>query len=351
MHFRILSATVRPLPDLSTPAWTAKLAQRIERASASISRLDARVAVSPVANAWRQRSVWTGYAASLRGQSAEIEEIDIFARECGVSIPGRISPPSISEDAGDLSRWQADLKDRSIHHWRDDVAYSTATPDDWRNRPALLRALEMLGRHARADRSITSWLNLPRLLHSMEVTATPLPCLAIADKALRLTPRDSEAIVARFLRQIAEAAATGLQRLDAMEEHRLRAAAVAGNTLRPGKLFPLLAFLQLRPVTSPRVVARQLELSISGAGKLLARTADAGLLVEISGRQAWRTYLVTDLAVAFGFARRPVGRPVEPPKVSEALDPSLSRFDAEMAELDAMLARLGVVSHVGDEQT
>jgi len=37
--------------------------------------------------------------------------------------------------------------------------------------------------------------------------------------------------------------------------------------------------------------------------------------------------------------------------VSEALDPSLSRFDAEMAELDAMLARLGVVSHVGDEQT
>src|SRR3546814_12615872 len=100
------------------------------------------------------------------------------------------------------------------------------------------------------------------------------------------------AIVARFLRQIAEAAATGLQRLDAMEEHRLRAAAVAGNILRPGKLFPLLAFLQLRPVTSPRVVARQLELSISGAGKLLARAADAGLLVEISGRTDWRTYLV-----------------------------------------------------------
>ncbi|WP_449469975.1 hypothetical protein [Sphingobium chungangianum] len=255
----------------------------------------------------------------------------------------------MSEDGGDLTRWQADLRDRSIHHWRDDVAYSTATPDDWRNRPALLRALEMLGRHARADRSITSWLNLPRLLHSMEVTATPLPCLAIADKALRLTPRDSEAIVARFLRQIADVAATGLQRLDAMEEHRLRAAAVAGNILRPGKLLPLLALLQLRPVTSPRVVAQQLELSISGAGKLLARAADAGLLVEISGRQAWRTYLVTDLAVAFGFARRPVGRPVEPPKVSEALDPSLSRFDAEMAELDAMLARLGVVSDVGDD--
>src|SRR3546814_11876363 len=132
--------------------------------------------------------------------------------------------------------------------------------------------------------------------------------LAIADKALRLTPRDSEAIVARFLRQIAEAAATGLQRLDAMEEHRLRAAAVAGNILRPGKLFPLLAFLQLRPVTSPRVVARQLELSISGAGKLLARAADAGLLVEISGRQAWWNYLVKNLAVAFGFDHRPCGR-------------------------------------------
>ncbi|WP_238995236.1 hypothetical protein [Sphingomonas solaris] len=324
------------------------MAQRIERASASIARLDARVAVSPVANAWRQRAAWSGYAASLRGQSTEIEEIDIFARECGVSIPGRISPPSMSDDAGDLTRWQADLRDHSVHHWRDDVAYSTATPDDWRNRPALLRALEMLGRHARANRSIASWLNLPRLLHSMEVTATPLPCLAIADKALRLTPRDGEAIVARFLRQIAKAAVTGLQRLDAMEEHRLLAATVAGNIVRPGKLLPLLALLQLRPVTSPRVVARQLELSISGAGKLLARAADAGLLVEISGRQAWKTYLVTDLAVAFGFARRSVGRPLKPPKVSEALDPSLSRFDVEMAELDAMLARLGVGSDVGD---
>src|SRR3546814_17997224 len=106
----------------------------------------------------------------------------------------------------------------------------------------------MLGRRAPADRSSISLLNLPRLLHSMEVTATPPPRLAISDKALRLTPRDSEAIVARFLRQIAEAAATGLQRLDAMEEHRLRAAAVAGNILRPGKLFPLLAFLQLRQI-------------------------------------------------------------------------------------------------------
>src|SRR3546814_18229586 len=122
----------------------------------------------------------------------------------------------------------------------------------------------MLGRHARADRSITSWLNLPRLLHSMEVTATPLPCLAIADKALRLTPRDSEAIVARFLRQIAEAAATGLQRLDALEEHRLRAAAVAGNPLRPGKLFPLPPFFHPPPVPSPPFVACQPTLNISG---------------------------------------------------------------------------------------
>ena len=194
------------------------------------------------------------------------------------------------------------------------MAYSTATPDDWRNRPALLRALEMLGRHARADRPIACWLNLPWLLHSMKVTATPLPCLAVAEKALRLTPRHSEAIVARFLHQIAEAAAASLERLDAMEEHRLRAAAVTRDVLRPGKLLPLLALLRLRPVVSPRLAAQQLDLRISGAGKLLERAADVGLLVKISGRQAWRTYLVTDLSVAFGFARRPIGRPVESPR-------------------------------------
>ena len=88
-------------------------------------------------------------------------------------------------------------------------------------------------------------------------------------------------------------------------------------------------------------MSRTLGLSVSGAGKLLARAGADGLLVEISGRQAWRAYIAPDLAVAFGYATRPIGRPPSLPGPG-SLDPVLARFDADMAAFDARLSSLGV---------
>src|SRR3546814_13698880 len=90
------------------------------------------------------------------------------------------------------------------------------------------------------------------------------------------------------------------------------------------------------------MLARRLDVTISGAGKLLSRAAELDLLVEVSGRQAWRTYMTRDLAIAFGFGVRPVGRPPAPPQALPDFIPALAEFDREMAELDSMLAGLGI---------
>lgn len=178
----------------------------------------------------------------------------------------------------------------------------------------------------------------------MKVTQVALPCLAIGDKALRLSPRDAQAIVIRNLRAFGDRAEEGLEQLQALEDDRLRAAAAVSGAHRPGKLINLLALLQFVPVVSPRLIARQLGITISGAGKLLSRAADVDLVVEVSGRQAWRTYVARDIAIRFGLIQRPVGRPPAPPRYVVNLEPALAEFDREMAELDTMLAGLGIDS-------
>lgn len=331
-----------PLPDLSEPVWTAKLASALERAAAAIGSLDARVSVSSVASPWQRRASWTGYTMALRAQGAEIDEIDIFGRECTVNLPGRRPIPTNLDGPDALPMWQSNLAQREARYWRDDIAIATDVPADWNQRPALLRALEITARHARADGTIAPWLAVPALLRSMKITKAVLPCIVIGDKALRLSPRDARAIVIRNLRAFGDRAEEGLEQLQALENDRLRAAAAVSGAHRPGKLINLLALLQFVPVISPRLVARRLDVTISGAGKLLTRAADVDLVVEVSGRQAWRTYVARDIAIRFGLRQRPIGRPPAPPRYVANLEPALADFDREMAELDSMLAGLGI---------
>src|SRR3546814_17879841 len=112
-----------------------------------------------------------------------------------------------------------------ISDWSSDVCSSD-----------LLRALEITARRARADRTITPWLAVPALLRSMQITQAVLPCLTIGDKALRHSPRDTQAIVLRNLRSLTDRAEEGLGRLQALEEDRLRAAAAPPGAPRHGEL-------------------------------------------------------------------------------------------------------------------
>jgi len=88
-------------------------------------------------------------------------------------------------------------------------------------------------------------------------------------------------------------------------------------------------------------VSEALDLTISGAGKLLMRARELGMVHEISGRESWKLYIASDLAVRYGFANAPRGRPPALPAPGDPLSDVLAKFDEEMAEVDRLLEGRG----------
>jgi hypothetical protein len=89
-----------------------------------------------------------------------------------------------------------------------------------------------------------------------------------------------------------------------------RGAATIAAQHRPGKLADLGRLALTRPCLAARSLAPELDLTVSGAGKLLERATSLGLLVEISGRGTWRSYVTPDIAVSLGLVAPMRGRPV-----------------------------------------
>ena len=152
---------MRALPDLSAPVWTPTLAALMERAGLAIGRVDARVSATPVRSAWMERASWSGFAAARRAQGVEIDEIDVFALACEASLPQRRSLAFAADELAALHAWQRELAKRNAPHWRELIPVTLDLPPRWGERPALLRALELVARHARADRSAAPWFGMP----------------------------------------------------------------------------------------------------------------------------------------------------------------------------------------------
>jgi hypothetical protein len=112
-----------------------------------------------------------------------------------------------------------------------------------------------------------------------------------------------------LLRALAARAERGLERLEHLERLHRKARTAIAESYRPGALPSLLALTLHQPVLSPQAVARLLDLTVTGASKLLERAAGTGLLTEITTRRTWRIFMSVDLAVEFGFAKAPLGRP------------------------------------------
>ncbi|MDP3907054.1 hypothetical protein [Novosphingobium sp.] len=311
---------------------------------AAIARLDARICASLVAPAWRLRAAWTGYTRALQLQRVEIDEIDVFAGQCGLHLPGRGRIATTGDPFGALPAWQARLAEPAGSHWREDLPFSFELPRGWAEAPALVRALDLADIWCRNDASSSPWLARPILLARLKLTHTPLPCLAGGDEAQRFALDARPALLKRLLKGLRKSAEDGLERLDALERFRLRAATAVASEHRPGKLTELTRLALARPSLAARTITGELGVTPSGAGKLLARAEGLGLLVAVGARQSWRTYVTPDVAVALGVKPPERGRPRGQPQPTRAVDAILGQFDAEMAAIDSRLQRLGIAA-------
>lgn len=332
-----MSRSSKPLTNL---VWSPALAGLLADTHAALARLDARLSVTSLAQAWHLRAAWNGYATALQLEGFEVEEIDIIARACAFQMPGRPRLETVREPFAAFESWHARLRETNGRHWREDLPFTFETPTGWEDAPAVVRALALLDNWTCKDRTIAPWLAFPSILHRMGITARPLPCLIVGDRGQRFACEDRPALLKRLLKQLRRSAEDGLARLDQLEKNARSNVVALRAERRPGKLAELVPLAFARPCLAARSLAPLLDLTISGAGKLLERATRLGLLVEISRRSTWRTYVSHDIAQALGLIAPPRGRPRGAPPASPALDAVLAAFDEEMAELDKRLARL-----------
>jgi phosphoribosylformylglycinamidine (FGAM) synthase PurS component len=111
--------------------------------------------------------------------------------------------------------------------------------------------------------------------------ARPLPCLVGGAKAFRLKKTLNEADWLALLRALAARAERGLERLDHLERLHRKARTAIAEYYRPGALPSLLALTLHQPVLSPQAVARLLDLTVTGASKLLERAQGKVLVIDV----------------------------------------------------------------------
>lgn len=315
----------------------------IEDIGLTIGALHASISGGFVARAWRNRALWMGYARALQLQGVEIDEIDVISWATGVQIPGRNANTTLTDPFEHFSGWRSAIADRGDRHWREDLPFTPTTGDAFARAPRLLRAIEIMGQYARADNGIDAWLALPILLTRLHVTPLPLPCLVGGDKAMRAGRNDCERLGDAILRDLRARAADGLAIARGLEADRARWIRALSEERRPGLLRALAILWLGQSVFRPEQLAQRLGITRSGAGKLLDRAAEHGLLQEVSGRRSWRVYLAPDMARRLGFAPPLRGRPPKPPALPKddvGIGATLASFDTEMAALVARYPEL-----------
>ncbi|MEM6409984.1 MAG: hypothetical protein AAF683_00445 [Pseudomonadota bacterium] len=327
-----MPAQQKPFDQLD---YTPELISSLLSASSAIGALDARVSASPMAAAWKRRASWTGYAAALRLQNEPFEEIDVIAHLCDFTLPAREKGPTTGEVFTEYEMWSHTvLGDAPRAPLRGEGEGALFAPDV----PAILRALTTVDLAARADMSIRPWLALPSILSELLLTSSSLPCLVIGDHGQRFAREPRMVVLRRLLAQLRSAAEEGVERLNRLEQSRALFAAAIRDVQRPGALPKLAALFSHEPALAPIRVARVLSMSRAGAGKLLGRAAELGLVRELSGRDTWKVFLARDIVQSIGLEPAERGRPKKIDPYDHDLAPALTAFDEEMAEIDALLS-------------
>jgi hypothetical protein len=203
--------------------------------------------------------------------------------------------------------------------------------------PPLLRALASVDLAARSDITVHPWLTLPSILRELRVTSDTLPCLVVGDHGQRFAREPRIVILRRLLSLLKARAEEGVERLNALERSRLLFVDAMRDVQRPGALPKLSALLSHEPAITPIKASRRLGMSRAGAGKLLGRAAQLGLVRELSGRDTWKVFLARDVVESIGLEPAELGRPKKIDPYDNDLAPALTAFDQEMAEIDALL--------------
>jgi hypothetical protein len=289
-----------------------------------------------MSSAWKRRASWTGYAAALRLQKEGIEEVDVIAHFCGVSLPQRERLETTGDVFAEYARWTESVLDGvprpSLRGDAENLIFDSGIPP-------LLRALSAVDIAVRDDGSIRPWLSLSPLVAELKLTAGPIPSLVVGDFGQRYAREPRLVVARRLLAQLVSTSESGIERLNAMERSRRVFVDTIADVRRPGLLSKLGPLLTHEPAISPARLAAAFGITKAGAGRLLGRASELGLVAEVSGRNSWKVYVARDVAQTLGLLARDRGRPHKIDTYRHDLSGAFADFDSEMANIDRLLSK------------
>ncbi len=177
------------------------------------------------------------------------------------------------------------------------------------------------------------------LLDTGVVRSGPLPCLT-GSGAFRAegSPRDLAAGFHEALcRDLAGEARNGLDDLIDLRRAWRSWRRRLGPRRSTSQLPALVDYAAACQAVTPAQVAQHFDLSLRGAGKLLAELAELGILVDASGRETWKVYVTEDLKSVREEVERVqparAGDPTPSPKPGKPPPPRPAALEADPLEL------------------
>jgi hypothetical protein len=303
-----LSAFVSPPVQAVTPGVPggaldrfADLAGALERAAATIARLDTRLTGHPLAPAWlwrvrleavRRQAAADGLAIDPWHLAAVIEGVR-FRMDRSVEIIDRGSIFAAARHALGLWRWFAEPDvDQS-----EAIGCATAALSASDRASPLLSAA--FGVHAWLDRGgERSALRAALALYWQRRGRMRLPCpLLTGAKALSSeTPWAIEPWTVHFLAALAEEAQAGIELLDVLEREWFAARSAVCDRRRDSRAAAAVDIMAAAPIVSATSLAGGLGMAVKNALALLEAFVQRGIAVEVTHRSKRRLYGLKHLA-------------------------------------------------------
>ena len=178
-----------------------------------------------------------------------------------------------------------------------------------------------------------------RCLAAAGLTPGPLGVLAPSPGASRLS---ESAWLVGGLTRLADAADGARRDLGALaltvSEWRRR----LGHRRRNSRMEILIQEVASTLVSTPASVSRRLGLSLRGASVMLEELAELGIVVEITGRKSWKTFVPSDLTISAprGSRRQSAPQRNAPLVPSRDLEPLFADTDSAIERAQAAMAGL-----------
>lgn len=178
-----------------------------------------------------------------------------------------------------------------------------------------------------------------RCLAAAGLTPGPLGVLAPSPGASRLS---EAAWLGSALTRLADAADDARRALGALAltvaEWRRR----LGPRRRNSRMEVLIQEVASTIISTPASTSRRLGLSLRGASVMLEELAELGIVVEITGRKSWKTFVPSDLTISAPrrSQRQSAPRHTAPLAPSRDLEPLFADTDSAIERAQAAMARL-----------